>query len=67
MNDEIKKEIVHDSTTNVVCPYCGFEHQDSWEIRDDSGSMNCDDCGKEFEFERTVDITFSTSKSKIEV
>lgn len=25
-------EIDHDDTTNIVCPYCGYEDYDSWEV-----------------------------------
>lgn len=48
-------------TEEVVCPYCGYIHEDSWEF-DDNGRYECNHCGKEFEFERIVDVHYTTSR-----
>ena len=47
-------------TREVVCPHCGHEHMDSWEM--DDGEYSCSDCDNEFEITRDVDVTYSTSK-----
>ncbi len=52
---------------NIVCPHCRHRHTDSlheffgddWE---DSSSIDCEDCGKQFQAERGVDIYYSTNK-----
>lgn len=49
-------------TEEIVCPYCGYEHQDSWEMEDDDGDIDCDECGKTFYFTRNVEVTYSTSR-----
>jgi len=54
------QEIDHEYTKEIVCPYCGFKFEDSWEVSGDDGDITCDDCGKEFSFERIKDITYTT-------
>lgn len=54
-------EIDHEFTDEVVCPYCGREHCDSWEYSDD-GTEECNDCGKTFNYTRNVTVEYSTSK-----
>ena len=58
-----RKKIKHTNTCDIVCPYCGNEHlPDDFEGGDDyysdvtgpydsgSGTGNCKECGKKFEF-----------------
>lgn len=53
---------------HIVCPYCGYVHQDSWEI--DDGTSECleVECGNcELEFDVTVDRSVDyTSKPKVQ-
>lgn len=53
-------EIDHDHTDEVVCPYCGYEFGDSWDLSDDSGELDCSECGKEFEYYRHIEVTYCT-------
>ena len=55
----MKGKIDHDYTDEVVCPHCGYEFGDSWELGD-GGELECDECGKEFEFYRHVEVTYCT-------
>lgn len=48
-------------TDNVICPYCGCEWLDSWELSDSDG-MECDDCGNSFSYERDCTVTYASSK-----
>lgn len=52
------------ATSEVVCPHCGHEHSDSWEIghHSDSSSveMECHECEKKFSFERETDVTYNS-------
>lgn len=65
-----EKEIDHTATPEIVCPHCGYEYSDSWEylrlMRDDWGYSclvrKCVSCGKEFEFEREIIVTYTTWK-----
>ena len=52
-------EIDCENTCEIVCPYCGHKHIDSWEMT--AGEWDCVDCGKLFFVYRHVEITYSTS------
>lgn len=57
-----------DHTTNVICPYCGYEHRDSWEIDFGAGmegdtEMECNRCDETFIASRCVTVTYSTCKA----
>jgi transcription elongation factor Elf1 len=58
----MSKEIKHDYTDEIVCPWCGYRHSDSWET--DPGLQECENCGKSFYAERNVEVTYSTQKAK---
>lgn len=48
----------------IVCPYCGHEHEDSFEMVDldeNNDTATCHNCGKEFEVEIEKSIDYSTS------
>ncbi len=77
MNDEIygkfhmkgdkMTEIDHECTTNIVCPYCGKEEYDLWELTrtmsdGDESKTFCNTCGEEFSFEISVDVTYTSWK-----
>lgn len=54
-------------TDEVVCPYCGFEHTDSWEWFSGAANYNskkieCEDCNRKFEAEADQRTYYSTSK-----
>lgn len=56
------KNIEHQFTDDIVCPYCGEEVGDSWEISSDSDTYECGGCGKTFYYTRDVTVTYSTDK-----
>mgnify|MGYP002868477286 CR=1 FL=1 len=49
-------------TSNLVCPWCGHEDRDSWELADWDGSYECPACGKLFEYEREVEVPYTSRK-----
>ena len=56
-----------DYTTYLVCPHCGQEHQDSWEIMGDMSDgdvdeTDCEKCDKPFKFTVHVSVNYSTEK-----
>lgn len=59
------KEIDCDWTDEVVCPYCGTEFLDSWEYEDE-GEEYCEECNKEFAFQRNVIVGYSSQKMEQE-
>jgi DNA-directed RNA polymerase subunit RPC12/RpoP len=56
----MNKEIDHDYTDEIVCPYCGCEFSESYEFDRDSGECECYECGKEFEYYRHIEVTYCT-------
>ncbi|MCM3739214.1 hypothetical protein M3210_02915 [Oceanobacillus luteolus] len=47
----------------VVCPYCGSEQSDSWELDGSDGEENetyCGTCGEDFVYIRNIEITYSS-------
>ena len=62
------ENIEHEYTDEIVCPYCGYEFNDSYEYGDDDtvdiGLVECQECEKEFYTTRNFIITYSTIKAK---
>ena len=50
-------------TDEIVCPYCGQKFIDSWEYDDYDNEMYCDNCEKEFSYERKVKVTYVSYKN----
>lgn len=59
-------KIEHQYTDEVVCPWCGRESGDCWEWTENDGEMKCDECGKEFSYEKDITVTYSTLKKECE-
>jgi uncharacterized Zn-finger protein len=51
-------------TDEITCPYCGHVHGDSWDHEPDNSEIECDGCGKEFEYFRSKSVSYSTYKRK---
>lgn len=49
-------------TEEIVCPWCGYMIRDSWELRDYDDEYPCPECGKIFEYERNVEVTYTSKK-----
>lgn len=58
----MEKEFEYEFTDEIVCPYCGHEHIDSWEQPDEVDSFDCHECFMDFKMKRNVEITYSTYK-----
>jgi len=59
------KEIDHEYTNKIVCPYCGYSDVDSCGYEDDDiGLIDCESCGKSFYAYRSVTIAYSTEKPR---
>lgn len=53
----------------IICPYCGFDHQEPEEMvdtDDECSEVKCGDCGKIFNVVVQKEITYSTSCLKDE-
>lgn len=61
-----EKDIDHEYTDEIVCPFCGHEFSDSWEFssnEEDLGLNECEQCGKSFYATRNVSVTYSTNEA----
>jgi hypothetical protein len=56
------KEIDHEITDNIVCPWCGEEIRDSWEYSSDFDDIECGECERKFQYSRTITVYYSTEK-----
>jgi len=59
-------DVDHDYTSEIVCPQCGDEWSDSWEVGrnsndEDLGEQECDECGCKFYATRHIDISYCTT------
>lgn len=60
MNRERRQDIDHDCTDEIVCPWCGHEHTDSWAKSE--GRNECDACEKPFILIVHTQISYTTVK-----
>lgn len=53
----------HDTqyTNEIVCPYCGYEWPNNWEMSDNDEVL-CEDCGNTFHYARVVEVTYCAYK-----
>ena len=67
-NPQPRCTMTHDTThrDDVICPHCGHDHSDSWEIDFGAGiegsdtALLCVECEKPFMARRIVTITYTT-------
>ncbi len=61
-------DIDHEYTNEIICPWCGYEHDRSYEFfskNDESDAIECRECEKTFCGIRHVHITYSTMKPEV--
>lgn len=46
-----------------VCHHCGHQHDGAWEWREDSEYVDCESCGGEFNYSRTIEVYYTTTIS----
>jgi hypothetical protein len=50
--------------SNLICPYCGYEDSDSWELLDDDDEHECGRCGAVISYKRVVTVEYNSSPVK---
>lgn len=55
-------EINHENTEFIICPHCGFEHEDVHEYADQE-FHECMECEELFYLNENVMINYTTEKS----
>ena len=48
--------------SDICCPYCGYELEDSWEWNDET-EATCPSCKREFELEVKTEVSYTTRRS----
>ena len=60
----MKKEIDCSYTDEIVCPHCGYEFSDSYEIFRDGDEwvegLSCEECEKEFNVGADYSVTYNS-------
>ena len=47
----------------IICPHCGFRHEDSYELADSDGEeIECDECGNKYILLVDICISYTTKK-----
>lgn len=59
---KITENMEHKYESNIKCPYCDWEDKDSWEFGQDNGIQTCGRCEEEFNVERQIEVTYTTSR-----
>lgn len=45
---------------NIICPYCGWVDEDSYEMEAECDVFECGDCERKFDVSRSVSVTYTT-------
>jgi len=57
-----------DYTRWPICPYCGYEEENAWELDFGDGegeaTIDCGGCEKEYIAYQNIEITYNTYKKK---
>jgi uncharacterized Zn-finger protein len=62
------EEFDTDYTDEVVCPYCGHVHRESWELfadGEEDQEMICGECGRDFTATMNKSISYSSRKAEV--
>ena len=64
----MEKEIDCTNTSEVVCPYCGYESSDSYDYfypgNTNDAEIECGECYKEFSVYRDIFVSYNSYKKK---
>lgn len=61
---KMRKEIEHEYTDELICPYCGHENKTEYDAPDYE-TEECNKCGEEFKYDHYIEITYTTYKIKV--
>lgn len=57
---DTRKKLFSWHTDEMVCPYCGYIHENSNELSSDCSEYECEVCGREFHYERETEVHYDT-------
>lgn len=56
--------IDHSYVENIVCPWCGYEYDESYLYEGEEEELECESCLKKFLYTQKVDIKYSTHRDQ---
>lgn len=59
------KTIDHEHTRDLVCPWCGYEHDESWEFgggQEGEFRLDCHSCDQPIAGERRVTVVYYSQR-----
>lgn len=48
-------------TRNIICPFCGYEDDNTWEQDESEEEIECCNCGRSFDVEVEYTVSYTTS------
>lgn len=52
----------HNVESDIICPYCDFKDEDSWEVTESDDNHQCPSCDKRFVLEIESKVEYSTKR-----
>ena len=46
---------------HAICPWCGYEDEDSWEYQEGETDTECPSCGEPYTVECTAEVLYTTT------
>lgn len=46
----------------VICPECGYMHDDDWPKKEQVSTVRCESCQKQFRLTVEVDVNYETKR-----
>jgi len=50
------------ATLDIVCPHCGYKHNNGWDLPDSNDSHECEECFKTFGYSSEPTIYYTSWK-----
>ena len=63
-NQNCKIEIPYNcaATLDIVCPHCGYKHQDGWDMPIENDEHECAECFKKFGYSSEPTVYYTSWK-----
>lgn len=63
--DSDEEELETFGEDEITCPVCGSKQSECWEYSCDRDEHTCENCGSKYEWERHIEVTYSSQATKI--
>ena len=59
---DTKKFLFNFNNDEVVCPYCGYKDEDTFEYNEDESEVECLHCNRKFVYVREICVKYTTHR-----